>query len=265
MPYARNGSLDIWYEASGEGEPLVLLMGLGADHSVWRLHREAYERHFRCIAIDNRGVGRSSKPAGPYTTADMAGDALAVMDHAGVDSAAVAGISMGGAIAQELALSNAHRVHRLLLIATFAKLTTFNSTVFEHFKSIRHHCTPEDFMRCLQLWIWGEHYFDTHEAELATARTEASLNPNPQPHYAFNAQCAACIGHDTLSRLPALQMPVLVTAGDRDIFTPLPLATKITQLIAGSKLEIFKNGAHTHHWEHLERFNDLTLRFLMNK
>ena len=74
--------------------------GSGADQSAWQLHREAYEKHFSCIAIDNRGVGLSDKPEGPYTSADMASDARAVMDHLDLEKAHVAGISMGGAIAQ---------------------------------------------------------------------------------------------------------------------------------------------------------------------
>ena len=83
MPMAKNGDVDVFYEITGSGEPLVLIMGLGADHTVWEKHLAAYEKNFRCLAIDNRGVGRSSKPDAAYSTAEMADDVAAAMDHAG--------------------------------------------------------------------------------------------------------------------------------------------------------------------------------------
>ncbi len=262
MPIARNGDVEVFYEVSGEGEPLVLIMGLGADHTVWELHRAAYARHFRCLAIDNRGIGRTSKPGGSYTTADMASDVLAVMDHAGAKRAHVAGISMGGAIAQQLCLKAPERVRSLVLVATWAKLPLFHRTVFEHFKSVRAHTTPGDFMRCLQLWIWGEPYFETNQADLEQARRDADANPAPQPQFGFAGQCDACIGHDTLGRLGEIKAPTLITAGQLDIFTPLALSRQLHEGIAGSELVEFAGCAHTHHWENLEKFNSETLRFM---
>jgi pimeloyl-ACP methyl ester carboxylesterase len=262
MPTAKNGDVEVFYEVTGSGPPLVLIMGLGADHSVWELHREAYEKHFQCIAIDNRGVGKTSKLAGPYTTADMARDVLAVMDHAGLERAHVAGISMGGAIAQQVCLQVPERVRSLILISTWARLPSFHKTVFEHFKSVRAHTRPGDFMRCLQLWIWGAAFFEKNESEIETARRDANQNPMPQPQYAFEAQCDACISHDTLDRLDQIKVPTLVTAGLEDIFTPFELSQALHDAIAGSELLTFPGCAHTHHWEDLDTFNGETLRFL---
>lgn len=262
MPIARNGDIQIFYEVSGSGEPLLLIMGLGADHSVWEQHRAAYANHYQCFAIDNRGVGRTSKPLGSYTTREMAEDVLAVMDHAGIGRAHVAGISMGGAIAQQLCLSVPDRVRSLVLVATWARLTAFNRNVFEHLKSVRAHATPGDFTRCLQLWIWGADYFARNETDLETARRDADANPAPQPQYAFEAQCDACIGHDTLDSLSRIKVPTLITAGLEDIFTPFPLSQALHRGIAGSELLEFDRCAHTHHWEDLQIFNSETLRFL---
>ena len=262
MPNVMNGSVKIHYEVSGTGTPLVLIMGLGADHTAWDLHKAAYQDHFQCIAVDNRGVGSSDKPSGPYTTDDMASDMIAVMDDLGIERAHVAGISMGGAIAQTLCLNYPDRISCLVLVSTFAKLPVFHSTVFENFKSMRRHSTPDDFMQCLQLWIWGEAHFESSFPDLIATQEEAALNPAPQPQYAFEAQCDACISHDTAKRLNEIKVPTLITAGSADIFTPVSLSEQLRDGIPSSELVIFEGDAHTHHWEALERFNAQTLDFL---
>lgn len=264
MPTILNGDVPIHFEVTGSGAPLVLIMGLGADNSAWDLHRRVYADHFQCVAIDNRGVGGSGKPAGPCTTATMADDARAVMDHLSIDAAHVSGISMGGAIAQHLCLANPGRVQSLTLVSTFARLPAFGRSVFEHFKAVRAHVAPEDFSRCIQLWIWGEAHTELHGLELAETRAQVARNPAPQPDNAFAAQCDACIGHDALGRLGEIDAPKLVTVGDKDIFTPPHLARELAEGIAGARLVTFENCAHAHHWEAIDRFNATTLDFLLS-
>jgi len=104
MPIARSGDADIAYEITGSGDLLLMIMGFLADSRMWVLQTPAFAEHFSCITFDNRGVGMSSRPPGPYTMEQMASDALAVMDDAGIERAHVLGISMGGAIAQHVAL-----------------------------------------------------------------------------------------------------------------------------------------------------------------
>ena len=115
--YADSNGTKIFYQIRGEGEPLVLIMGFGADGNLWEQHVAEYQKHFRCYLIDNRGVGKSDQPPGPYTTEMMARDVVAVMDHSQVSTARVAGISMGGAIAQQLALNHPERVHSLASVS----------------------------------------------------------------------------------------------------------------------------------------------------
>jgi len=95
MPSVMVNGVRIAYQEVGAGAPLLLIMGLGAPGALWEKHVEAYARHFRCILMDNRGAGESDKPQGPYTTSMMADDAAGLLDHLGIDSARVAGISMG--------------------------------------------------------------------------------------------------------------------------------------------------------------------------
>lgn len=263
MPIAKNGDIDVFYEITGSGDPLVLIMGLGADHTVWEKHLAAYEENFSCLAIDNRGVGRSSKPDDVYSTAEMADDVASVMDHAGISRAHVAGISMGGAIAQELALRHPDRVRSIVMTASWARLPPFSAKVFEHFKAVRAHCRTVDFQLCVQLWIWGPDWFSAEAEALASARRDAERNPAPQPQYAFERQVDACVAHNTFDRLPALRAPTLITAGELDIFTPLALSEAMHKAIAGSELVVLRRCGHTHHWEQLDKFNSLTTHFML--
>lgn len=258
-----NGSDTLHYTTRGRGDPLILIMGLGADGSVWEEHARAYERHFTCYLIDNRGIGGSPKPAGPYTTAQMADDVAVLMAAQGIEHARVAGLSMGGAIAQELALRHPARVRSLALISSWARCTPYMKAVFEHFKAMRATTRLEDFMQLLQLWIWTPAYFAAHEQELRRACIDAGLSPGPQPQPGFEGQCDACARHDALDRLGGIKVPTLVTVGDQDIFTPLACSEALHRGIAGSRLSVFAGSGHVHHWECLERFNTETTQFLL--
>lgn len=135
--------------------------------------------------------------------------------------------------------------------------------VFGHFKTMRAAARLEDFVQLLQLWIWTPEYLAAHETELAEARQVAGRAESPQPQAGFDGQCDACIGHDTLDRLGGITAPVLVTVGDRDIFTPLACSEALHRGIPGARLSVFAGSGHVHHWECLERFNDETTRFLL--
>jgi pimeloyl-ACP methyl ester carboxylesterase len=254
---ATNG-IELAYEERGDGEPLVLIMGLGADRSAWEPHLVAYEQHFRCFAVDNRGVGASDSPAGPYSTAQMADDYAGLIEGLGLGSVRIVGISMGGAIAQELALRHPQLVERMVLVATWARCDAYTREVFEHFAAVRPSIAPADFVRLLQLWIWAPEYVDVHLAELQADRTTGT----PMVDHAFAAQCAACVGHDALERLGELDLPTLITAGDRDIFIPLTLAEELHRAIPDAELQVFPGAAHAHHWERLDEFNARTTTWL---
>ena len=262
MPYAKNNDLDIYYEVHGEGEPLILIMGLGANGAVWEKHLDCYKEHFKCVIIDNRGVGLSSKPTGSYTTDEMASDVKSVMDELSIAKARVAGISMGGAIAQSLALNYPEMVQSLVLISTWAKCDLYAKKVFEHFKWNRVHTTPGEFMTTLHLWIFATKFFAENEAALAEGSQMADDNPAPQPQYAFDAQCDACLNHDKADQIGKITVPCLVTIGDKDIFTPPAFSDYLHENLPNSEMIKFRDCGHAHHWEDLEAFNSSTLEFL---
>jgi pimeloyl-ACP methyl ester carboxylesterase len=254
-----SGGCPISYRVVGEGPPLLLVMGLGADVTAWADHVPAFAPRWRCILVDNRGVGRSGTPAGPYSTAQMADDCAEVLRATAAEPAAVVGISMGGAIAQELALRNPDLVRALVLVSTWARCDGYLAEVFDHLCTAHAVLGPVEFTQLLQLRIWGPAYVSGHLDELRDARVAAA--GAPVAHDAFAAQSAACIGHATLDRLCAIHVPTLVTVGHADCFTVPARSEEIHRAISGSRLEVFPGG-HTHHWEQLEAFNALTSAWL---
>jgi pimeloyl-ACP methyl ester carboxylesterase len=261
--YAESNGSKIYYHERGEGYPLVLIMGFGADGKVWEKHVAVYEKYFRCIILDNRGVGLSDQPAGPYTTAMMAADTIAVMDHAGIKKAKVAGISMGGAIAQEVAINYPARVSSLLLVSTWAKFNNYAKTVYENLKHIRMNVPPEHFTELLQLWIFAPPYYDNNPEQLKNDAAAAGENSNPQSRNGFEGQLDACIHHNSVDRLHQLNVPTLITVGMMDIFTPPGFSEVLHKHIRHSGLSTYPTGGHVHHWEDLDRFNKETLDFLL--
>lgn len=121
MPKVKVGGVQIFYQEVGRGDPLLLIMGWGADSTGWALQVPAFSAEFRCVAFDNRGCGQSDQPDVPYTTRLLASDALGLMDALGIEQAHVAGLSMGGMIAQEIAINHPERVRTLQLHATLAR------------------------------------------------------------------------------------------------------------------------------------------------
>src|SRR5438132_374730 len=131
MQTLRSGDATIAYEVAGDGDPLLMIMGLAADRRMWMLQLPVFTPHYRCITFDNRGVGDSSAPPGPFSMEQMAADALAVLDEAGVERAHVLAISMGGAIAQHLALKAPERIRSMVLASTWCSKNAYTQRMAE--------------------------------------------------------------------------------------------------------------------------------------
>jgi pimeloyl-ACP methyl ester carboxylesterase len=263
MPTVVSNGIKIHYEEQGNGDPLILIMGLGAPGSRWKDHAAAYEKHFRCILMDNRGAGESDRPPGPYTTRKMADDTAGLIRALGIENARIAGISMGSAIAQELALSYPKMVRCLVLVSSWSRCDRYTQTVFEHFKKMRELASPADFTQLLQLWIASAPYYEKHFNEMV--RDQNTAQEDYMQVDAFQAQSDACCMHDTFNRLDIITTPTLLTVGDADIFTPLRLTLEMHERMPGSELVVFNGLGHIHHWEDLGRFNDVTTQFLLEK
>jgi len=264
MPFIETNGIKMYYEEQGEGEPLILIMGFGAPGALWELHVNEYSKHFRCIMIDNRGVGQTDQPEGPYSTATMADDTAGLMDSLGIDKARVAGISMGGAISQQLALRHPEKVQSMVLISTWGRFDRYATMVYENLKKLRRVADPGDFMELLQLWIFASDYIEDNAEGLLEGQETARANPDPQLKQGFDGQLDACISHNSIDELHAVSQPTFIVVGIKDIFTPLVFSELLHKKIQGSQIWRIPDTGHACHWEALEEFNRKTTDFLIN-
>ena len=263
MPKIKSNGININYEEWGSGEPLLLLMGITAPGAAWELHANEYKKHFRCILLDNRGAGASDKPEGEYTTELMASDAVKVMDALGIDRFHVSGISMGGAIAQHVAITHPKRVKSCVMSAAWAFCSNYMKHVFDMFKNTRSSLAPGNFSQMFLLWLYSSKFYGEHPLQMLENIQGHASDPSPMPRSAFESQAAACVNHDTRSQLRHIIAPVLITTGSKDIFVPIECAHYLHENIKNSLLEVFDGYAHVHHWEDLDRYNKVTCEFLL--
>ena len=265
MPIIKSSNgINISYTEYGDrnGEPLLLIMGLGAPGSVWEKHVNEYKKHFRCIAVDNRGTGESDKPAGDYTTEQMADDAISAVDSLGIDKFHVSGISMGGAITQKIAIAQASRVKSCIITASWAFCDNYMKNVFEMLKTTRSNMSYANFSHMFLLWLYSAKFYSGNIDAIEESIRNNINDLSPITQHAFDSQAAACTSHDMRGSLDKITAPVLITAGGKDIFTPIECSEYLHKNIKNSHLEIFDGYAHTHHWEDLDRYNKITFEFI---
>jgi len=257
MPLIKSNGINLYYEERGTGDPLLLIMGITAPGSAWEKHVAFWEKHFRCILVDNRGVGNSDKPPGPYTTAQMADDCAGLLDNLGMKKTKVVGCSMGSTIAQQLAIRHPEKISAMVLMCPWARCDNAAKAIFQHMVACKARLRPEEFSLYIQLLIYSKRSWDDPEmlAVLEEDRKNAALDPNPQPLLGLEGQAAACISHDTLDQLGQISVPTLVIDGEKDAFTPLWMTNEVARAIPKAELHLYKNSGHAFHWENLEDFN----------
>ena len=244
VPYIQTSRLRIYYEIRGRGESLVLIRGLGSSSESAPELVEELSARFSVVSFDNRSVGLTDQPQEPFTVRDMADDTAALMDGLEIDSAHVLGISLGGMIAQELALRHPHRVRRLALACTHAGIRNcvrspewatriFNESAEMPRPEARAYAVPILFARKTI-----EEHPETVEHMLAT-----TVNNN-QSKSSYKLQLAAALGHDTYDRLPEIKHPTLVATGSEDVLIMPENSRVIADLIAGARLVEFEETGH---------------------
>lgn len=263
MPKVQTNGITLNYEERGSGPPLILIMGITADHSVWEAHVEDWSRHFRCIMPDNRGVGLSDKPAGAYSSAEMADDIAGLMDELGIESAKVVGCSMGSIITQQLAIRHPQKVEAAVLMCTWARCDAYAKSVFNHMETIKARLTPPEFMGYIQLLIFGKKHWDENAADLAEGRKDALNQQIPQPLVGLSGQAHACRDHDVYDRLGEITCPTLVIGGEDDIFTPRWMSEEVHAALPNSELYLYPDAGHGFHFENIEDFNQRVRGYLL--
>jgi pimeloyl-ACP methyl ester carboxylesterase len=245
---------ELYYERRGEGEPMLLIQGLGGNSLHWGDgFLGGLEDDFELILFDNRGAGRSAVLAGEHTIADLAGDALGLLDALEIDSAHIVGISMGGMVAQELALAAPERVRTLTLGCTFPGGPEATMTDMAVVGMLAEAVLSGDQERTLrvgyEVMIAAE--YGTQEGAYELYAELAGQYPTPIP--VLMAQVSAIMGHDTSERLGEIAAPTLVIHGTEDRLLVSANGELIAKLIPGARLELLEGSGHMFFWEQPER------------
>src|SRR5947207_8004377 len=236
MPTVRVNGIDLHYIEAGSGDPLLLIMGFGGDHLAWAFQTPVFAQTHRVIAFDNRGAGQSDVPDVPYTTRMMADDAAGLLEHLGIERAHVIGVSMGGMIAQELALNHPRRVRSLQLHCTMARADNYMRALIDDWRIVRAKVLPEEWMRVVALWLFSPStYVERPEFVEAIIQTGIA-NPHPFTLTGFLRQGDAVRTHDTLDRLGKLAVPTLVSVADDDILVPARFSRELAGAVPGAAL-----------------------------
>jgi 3-oxoadipate enol-lactonase len=261
MPTIEANGQTLYYETHGEGEPLLCVMGLSADVLAWTLQVPAFSARHRTIILDNRDVGRSSMATAEYEIADMARDTLALADALELDSFHLLGVSMGGAVAQEMSCQAPERIRTLTLAVTFAAGGAWARKLAEVWASRVHKISREEHVDELILLNQSEEFFE-NAGMVEFVRGMMLQNPHPQPPEAFARQLAASSRHDARDRLGSLSLPVHVIGSEHDILVPVWKARELAELIPGARLTVIENAPHGANVERAEEFNRLVLDFI---
>jgi 3-oxoadipate enol-lactonase len=263
MPVVQANGIDINYEVQGEGEPMVLIPYLAADHACYAFQVAEYAKHFTCYSMDPRGAGLSSKPEGEYTTELLADDVAAFMQAAGIGRAHIFGVSLGAAAGMWLTAKYPEAVKTLSLHSAWDKTDPFLRVIVQGWRimaealdSVTEMVIAGIFPFCLtpELYAARPEYVDAL-AEFVRGR------PMP-PVDAFMRQSGAVLAHDASTVIGSIQVPTLITYGRHDIVTSTRFAAPLTEAIANTELIVFEDCAHTAIYENVEGFNAQTLDFL---
>jgi pimeloyl-ACP methyl ester carboxylesterase len=254
--------INLNYIEVGTGDPLLLIMGFGGDHLAWAFQVPVFAARFRVISFDNRGVGQSDVPDVPYSTRMMADDAVGLLDALGVERAHVLGVSMGGMIAQEVALDHPRRVRSLQLHCTYARPDRYMLALMEAWRAVRAKVTLEEWMRSVALWLFSPRTFQERPEFVETIIQTGLANPYPFTLTGFLRQGDAVRGHDALERLGRLTCPTLVSVAEDDTLVPPRFSRELAAAIPGAAFHQILGAGHCYFWERPDLFNTMCLDFI---
>jgi pimeloyl-ACP methyl ester carboxylesterase len=264
MAYAIINKIRMHYEVSGAGAPVLLISGLSAPAVNWALQAKALARRFQVVVFDNRGVGETDLPPEPvYTTGQMADDAAALLRHLKLGRAHVVGASMGGTIAQELALRHPRLVRSLTLLCTWAEGDARFLHTIEAWTSLAYRVPIEERYRYVFYpWIFSPEFLAKKE-NVETAFQRSMAYPHQTKAEAIERQARGILAWNgtRAKRLSAIRVPTLVMVGRDDILTPPAFSKDLATRIRRARLVVLPGG-HGFFLENPDQVNRTILRFL---
>ncbi|GBE91436.1 alpha/beta fold hydrolase [Nostoc cycadae] len=261
MPKVHVNEIDIFYEVKGSGEPLLLIAGFMCDRSYWSLLLPHLVSHYQVIRFDNRGIGQSSIPNSPYSTQQMATDTSALLDVLGIKQAHIIGHSMGGQIAQELALLYPEKIKSLVLLASLAKGNERFNQLVESWGDVATKIDLKLYEKLILPWIFTDNFYAIPEMVDQLIEWVINYPFTPTAHGIYH-QSRAIINHDTTDRMQNIHCPTLVMVGKQDILTPVTFSQKLAQNIPLAELQVIEDGGHGFLIESTEVVTQAILNFL---
>jgi pimeloyl-ACP methyl ester carboxylesterase len=261
MPRTIINNINIYYEAHGNGEPLLMIYGLGGRGNGFIHQLPALSSRFRTIILDNRGVGESDQPAAPYSIPQMADDVAALLDVLKIETANVFGVSMGGMIAQEFALRHSQRLKKLALGCTHSGIkhcVPSPQWVTDIFKSLPGKPREQVVQECV-VFNYSPHTRE-HNPQLIERMIPLFVD-NRQRAYAYTNQINAIWAFDAYDRLPQISAPTLVLTGKDDVLIPPENSQMIAERIPGARLIEFEQAGHLFFIEKAEAVNQILVEF----
>jgi pimeloyl-ACP methyl ester carboxylesterase len=260
MPTIQANGLELGYQIDGDGpETLVLVNGLADAKESWEAQIPAFAERYRVVSYDNRGVGESPTPPGPYSSAQMADDLAGLVDALGLERFHLLGVSMGGMIAQEYAIAHADRLLSASFCCTYSYPGPFCLRMFSCWRDLVPTLGVGFTQREVILWAFTTDFFEQHED--VVVEIEGLMAANPQPVEGYLAQLASIEDHDTRGRLGAVTCPVMTLVGREDILIYPKLSRRLHEELPNSKwVEV--PGGHACLWEDPDAFNAAVLDYL---
>jgi 3-oxoadipate enol-lactonase len=262
MPYAQVNGVKLYYEVHGEGDPVILICGLGSQLQSWATQVPIYSKHFKVVIFDNRGSGKSDKPEVRYSTSDMADDTAALMEELGIESAHIVGKSMGGMIAQWLAIKYSNKVQKLVLGCSSASRDEVGNEILRMGREIATKVgTKAVWLMSLYLGYNREYI----EENLGTLKEIlSSLPEDPEVLKGYIGQSYACEGHYTIDLLNKISSETLVILGETDLIASPKRSRVLAEQIPNSELKVFTGVGHGFWREKQVDVDNLVLDFLVS-
>jgi len=262
MPYTDAPGFRMYYEEHGSGFPLLLINGLGSDHLEWLHQLPAFEARFRVLVFDNRGTGMTDVPPGPYSSAQMADDTASLLRALGIPRGHVLGVSLGGMIAQEVALRHPDLVEGLVLGCTGpgGELSLRPSPEAMAAFALAKGEDPEAELRRMLPFLYTDACIRERPQEIE-GFVRRRLD-HPMPPEGYLAQLFAAVSHDASLRLGKIRARTLVITGEADRLVNWENSLRLAGRIPGAKLVVLPGAPHRLFAETADAFNLEVLRFL---